>query len=76
MGEWIVEHPANGQSVAVAAVSWSPGGVAFADRVREAMETREEQPEPAAAKAESGATKADGEGRILKKQNVKLKQIQ
>ena len=74
VGEWVVDHPANGQSVAVAAVSWSPGGVAFADRVREAMETRQEQPVPVADQPDSGA-KADGEGRILSKQNVKLKQI-
>ena len=76
VGEWIVEHPINGQSVAVAAVSWSPGGVALADRIREAMETREGRPKPATAQAaESGTAKADDEGRALGKQNVKLKQI-
>ena len=42
---WIVEHPAAEREVAIAAVAWSPEGVALADRVRAAIETRRRQPD-------------------------------
>lgn len=37
VGRWVVPHPANGQKVAVVAVSWSPTGVATAKRAQEVM---------------------------------------
>lgn len=69
VGEWIVEHPANDRSVAVAAVSWSPGSVALAERIREAIETRSAQPEPARNAGDS-ENNQEGEGRVLGRQNV------
>ena len=72
--EWVVEHPANGQSVAVAAVAWSPAAVALANRVREAIETRREQESPVMDRVGSAA-KASGQGQILKGKTPGLKHL-
>ena len=74
VGEWVVDHPQNGHGVAIAAVSWSPGAVALADRIRNAVETRRDQPEAARDQEDDEDTQVDKET-ILQRQNVDLDSV-
>ena len=72
VGEWVVNHPQNGQRVAIAAVSWSPSGVQLADRIRRAVETRRSG---RTVDEENGGTAAADKTTIFKRQNVDLDSI-
>lgn len=74
VGEWVVEHPQNGHGVAIAAVSWSPGAVDLADRIRSAVETRRDQPQAARDQEDDEETQVDKET-ILQRQNVDLDSV-
>ncbi len=70
VGRWVVPHPANGQRVAVVAVSWSPIGLATAKRVKDAMlnPTR-------ARSAEKTLEKPKADPKLLRKENIRVKDL-
>ena len=74
VGEWVVEHPQNEQRVAIAAVSWSPGAVELADRMRTAIETRRDQPEADGGEEGEEDAKVDKD-QILERQNVDVDSV-
>lgn len=74
VAEWVVEHPQNGHDVAIAAVSWSPGAVDLAVRIRNAIETRRDQPENPRDEEDGDATHVDKET-VLQGQNVDVDTI-
>ena len=66
-GQWVETHPASGQRLAVAAIAWTPSGVAAARRVQDTMRGAERSGgRPAAA----GAGRREGDGEILEGVNV------
>ena len=69
VGRWVVPHPANGQRVAVVAVSWSPTALEAARRVEETMRN------PARTPSEQGVSDDEGEmpkPRLLRRENVQM----
>ena len=67
IGRLVEAHPGNGQRLAVAAVAWTPSGVAAARRVQDTMRDADRSGgHPAAA----GAGRRGGEGGGLEGVNV------
>ena len=62
IGPWVEAHPANGQRLAVAAITWTPSGMAAARRVQDTMRgAKRSGGRPGAA----GAGRREGDGEIL-----------
>ena len=70
VGRWVLPHPANEEKVAVVAVSWSPRGLATAQRVLDAMRRPEKKPEPS---SKSETTKPTP--KLLRKENIKVEDL-
>ena len=69
VGRWVVSHPANGQKVAVVAVSWSPTGVERAGRVEETMRNPDRRPSRQGGSNDPDVAPAP---RLLRRQNVQM----
>ena len=69
VGRWVVPHPANGQKVAVVAVSWSPTGLATAKQVREVMSN----PNRASSRKDASEEEAtEPTPRLLRRENIQM----
>ncbi len=69
VGRWVVPHPANGQKVAVVAVSWSPTGLATAKQVREVMSN----PNRASSRKDASEEEAtEPAPRLLRRENIQM----
>ena len=69
VGRWVVPHPANGQNVAVVAVSWSPTGVESARRVEETMRNPDRTPARQNTPDDESVEPAP---RLLRRENVQV----